>query len=109
LLLHHLPQLLELGVVAEPLQIPKTLLLRGGLSCRSRAGAGTASTASARTATLLGGKIEKIDRAVIVTTSSWSREGGSCRGGLTSRTGLRLLLLQVFRNALDVPVSLSIF
>lgn len=108
LLLDHLPQLLELSVVAEPFEIPKALLLlsrcNSGRSCRARACTRAASTACARTATLLSGEIKEVDVPVIVATRSGGRGGGGRRCSLGGSRGL--LLPEVFGYALGSTVSL---
>lgn len=116
LLLHHLAELLELGVGAEPLEIAQALPT--GSSCSSRGGdtgarsrsATTTAAARTRAAALLGGEVEQVDIPVIVTASGSTggrgRGGGSrgsrgtwgSRGSLASASGG---LLKVLRDTLE--------
>jgi hypothetical protein len=58
-----LAELLELGIVAEELEIPEALLLGLGAGSRSR----TTAAAGAGTTALLSGKVKQVNVTVIVT------------------------------------------
>ena len=94
LLLHHLAELLELGVVTEKLEVPEAL--RGGCGSRACTRARTASTARARAAALLGGQVEQVHVPVIIATTGRGSGGGggsSSRGSLGGRSSGSLEML----------------
>jgi hypothetical protein len=101
LLLHHLAELLELGVVSEPLEVPEALLLSSGRGSGISACACTSTSSTARTgaATLLGGQIEQIHVPVIVTTGGGGSGSGS--GSRGSLAGGGSGLLEMLGDALD--------
>lgn len=88
LLLHKLAELLEVGVVAEEVQVSKI-----GTTC-ARSSAGTSSTATT-TATLasLGSGLKQVDGLLATRATSGSSRGRSSRGSSTLLTLLLLLLL----------------
>jgi hypothetical protein len=88
LLLHHLAELLKLGVGAEPLEIAQALPT--GSSCSGGSGdAGarsrSATAACTRAAALLGGKVEQVHISIIIAASGST--GGRGRGGGSGGSG----------------------